>query len=285
MSRYDTIVVVDWSARSVPSLAKPSKDAIFLGISRKSVAATIYQRTRAQAMDTLVGVIDEELEAGRRILAAFDFPFAYPAGFARSVTGCDDPLALWGHLSAEITDDARNRSNRFEVAARLNARFEAPGPFWGHPVGADIPGLPFRKPDYAPFTFAERRQIERLIPRAKSCFQLMGAGSVGSQALLGIARLEALRQRFGDVLAVAPFEAPDRPLVLAECYPGLLAEAITRHTRPGEIPDRAQVRLMARALSRLPPGRLGALLAEGDRTEGWILGHGAEAELAATLAL
>jgi hypothetical protein len=283
MSAFHTVVVVDWSARSVPSPAKPSKDAIFLGLCRQGVAATIYQRTRAQAMGTLAQLIDEELQAGRRILAAFDFPFAYPAGFARAVTGRDDPLAIWSHLAAGIEDDDANRSNRFEVAARLNARFEAPGPFWGHPVGADIPGLPFRKPDYAPFPFAERREIERLIPRAKSCFQLMGAGSVGSQALLGIARLEALRQRYGDALAVAPFEAPERPLVLAECYPGLLAEAIARHTRPGEIPDRAQVRLTARALSRLPAGRLADLLAEGDRTEGWILGHGAEADMAAAL--
>jgi hypothetical protein len=283
MSLFDTVLVVDWSARGVPSPAKPSKDAIFIGLYREGVAATIYQRTRALAMAALLRIVDDELEAGRRILAAFDFPFGYPSGFARAVTGCDDPLTLWSRLATEIEDDERNRSNRFEVAARLNARFGLPGPFWGHPVGADIPGLPFRKPDYAPFPFAERRRIETLIPRAKSCFQLMGAGSVGSQALLGIARLEALRQRYGEAVAVAPFEPPERPLVLAECYPGLIAATIAGYARPGEIPDRAQVRLLARAFGRLPCGRLQALLAEGDRTEGWILGHGAEGELAAAL--
>lgn len=283
MTGFDTVVVIDWSARSAPSPATPSKDAIFLGICRDGMVATLYQRTRAQAMRSLQGLIDGELRAGRRVLAAFDFPFACPAGFASEIAGRDDPLVLWSRLAAEIEDDDRNRNNRFKVAARLNAGFAPPGPFWGHPVGAQIPGLPFRKPDYAPFPFAERRRIERLIPRAKSCFQLMGAGSVGSQALLGIARLEALRKRYGDALAVAPFEAPDRPLVLAECYPGLLNEAIARHTRPREIPDRAQVRLMARALARLPAARLADLLAEGDRTEGWILGHGAEAELAEAL--
>lgn len=283
MSGFDTVIVVDWSARSAPSPAKPSKDAIFLGVSRDGLVATLYRRTRAQAMRSLQGLIDAELRAGRRVLAAFDFPFAYPTGFAADIVGADDPLAFWSHLAAGIEDDDRNRSNRFDVAARLNAGFEAPGPFWGHPVGADIPGLPFRKPAYTGFPFSERRRIERLVPKAKSCFQLMGAGSVGSQALLGIARLEALRQRYGEAVAVAPFQAPDRPLVLAECYPGLIAQAIARHARPAEIPDRAQVRLMARALARLPSGRLGALLSEGDRTEGWILGHGAEAELAAAL--
>jgi len=283
MSGFDTIVVADWSARSAPSPARPSKDAIFLGICRDRHVATLYQRTRSQAMRSLSGLIDGEIRAGRRILLAFDFPFAYPRGFARAITGEDDPLALWAVLAREVVDDDRNGNNRFSVAARLNDRYAGDGPFWGHPVGAEIPGLPSRKPRYDAAPFSERRRIETLVPRAKSCFQLMGAGSVGSQALLGIARLEQLRQRHGDAISVAPFEAPETPVVLAECYPGLIADAITARTRKGEIPDRAQVRILAHALSRLAPGRLAALLSEGDAVEGWILGHGAEGELAAAL--
>ncbi|MGP1356305.1 molybdopterin guanine dinucleotide synthesis [Roseicyclus sp.] len=280
---FDTIVVVDWSARAVPSPARPTKDAIFIGICRHGHLATLYQRTRTQAMRTIAGLVDGELRAGRRVLAAFDFPFAYPAGFARAVIGDDAPLSLWAQLADLVEDDDRNVSNRFEVAARLNARFAAEGPFWGHPVGRATPGLPFRKPRCDAFPFAERRRIETLIPRAKSCFQLMGAGSVGSQALLGMARLHGLRARFGDSLAVAPFEPPETPIVLAECYPGLISEAIAARTRPDEIPDKAQVRVLAWALGRLPPARLDALLREGDPVEGWILGHGAEAELASAL--
>jgi hypothetical protein len=283
MTGFDTVVVVDWSARSAPSPAKPSKDAIFLGICRDGYVATLYQRTRAQAMRSLVGLFDGELRAGRRVLAAFDFPFAYPDGFARAVTGCDAPLDLWTHLAEAVEDDDRNRSNRFAVAAGLNAIFAGEGPFWGHPVNMDMPGLPFRKPSYDPFPFPERRRIETLVPRAKSCFQLMGAGSVGSQALLGIARLQALRERYGADIAVAPFEAPDKPLVLAECYPGLFADAIAARMREGEIPDRAQVRVVAWALSRLPAHRLDTLLGEGDLVEGWILGQGAADEIAAAL--
>lgn len=283
MKRFDTIVVVDWSARSAPSPAKPTKDAIFVGMSRDGYGATLYHRTRSAAMRWLHGLIDGELRAGRRVLAAFDFPFGYPAGFARAVTGSDEPLGFWAHLGGMIEDDDRNGNSRFEAAAALNRLFRSPGPFWGHPVKLEIDGLPFRKPAYDPFPFAERRRIERLIPRAKPCFQLMGAGSVGSQALLGIGRLHALRSRYGDAVAVAPFQPPDTPLVLAECYPGLIADAISRHARDGEIPDRAQVRLLARALARIGPERLDALLREGDMVEGWILGHGAEAELSSVL--
>ncbi|MDG4648987.1 hypothetical protein P6F26_11080 [Roseibacterium sp. SDUM158017] len=283
MRRFDTVVVVDWSARSVPSPARPAKDAIFLGIARNGREEVLYSRTRAEAMHGLADLLGDELAAGRRVLAAFDFPFAYPAGFARALTGGDAALGLWANLARMVEDDDRNRSNRFDVAARLNALFDDAGPFWGHPVGREVPGLPFRKPAYTAFPFAERRRIETLIPRAKTCFQLMGAGSVGSQALLGIARLEALRDRFGAAVSVAPFEPPDTPVVLAECYPGLFADAIAARRLDGEIADRAQVRIVAAALSRLPPARLDALLREGDAVEGWILGQGAADELTAAL--
>jgi molybdopterin molybdotransferase len=283
LTGFHTIVVADWSARSAPSPARPSKDAIFLGICRDGYVATLYQRTRSQAMRSIRGLIDGDLRAGRRILLAFDFPFAYPSGLAGALTGGDDPLALWAYLAQHIEDDHRNRNNRFEVAAALNAHFGSDGPFWGHPVGADVPGLPFRKPRHDAFPFGERRRIEELVPRAKTCFQLMGAGSVGSQALLGIARLQGLREHYGAAISVAPFEAPTSPVVLAECYPGLFADMIAARMRDGEIPDRAQVRVLAHALSRLAPDRLTTLLAEGDRAEGWILGHGAVAEIAAGL--
>ncbi|WP_345229468.1 molybdenum cofactor guanylyltransferase MobA [[Roseibacterium] beibuensis] len=280
---FDTILVVDWSARAAPSPAKPSKDAIHIGMVRDGHIAGSYHRTRAHATRWLTGLLDGERRAGRRVLAAFDFPFAYPTGFGRAVTGSDDPLAIWADLADRIADDERNGNNRFEVAADLNRLFGQEGPFWGHPQGREIPDLPFHKPSYAGFPFDERRGIERLIPRAKTCFQLMGAGSVGSQALLGIPRLQALRVRYGDDLAVAPFQSADAPIVLAELYPGLIDEAIKAQVGPGDILDAVQVRSMARALSRLAPERLNALLAEGDPVEGWILGHGHEAALVEAL--
>lgn len=285
MNGFDTVVVVDWSARAKPSPAKPSKDAIFIAFARSDYTAISYQRTRGAAMRFLVGLIEAERRAGRRILLGFDFPFGYPLGFARVVAGSDDPLTLWGVLAGLVRDGTDNANNRFEVAAELNRRCGAQGPFWGRPKGQDIAGLSFLKPPHT-HPFAERRAVERAIPRAKTCFQLMGAGSVGSQALLGIAHLQALRARYGAALAVAPFEAPDRAdIVLAEVYPGLIPAAIAAHARPEEIPDRAQVRVLARALSRLRPERLDALLrVQGALGEGWILGARDEDALAAALA-
>lgn len=283
MSAFDAVVVVDWSARARPSPKRPGKDAIFVGIHRSGETTTRYCRTRAAAMEQLEAFLRAALAARERTLVALDFPFAYPAGFASAVAGTPDPLTLWRRMAELVEDGADNANNRFSVASAFNALFVSEGPFWGHPFGREVPGVPFRKPGYGAFPFEERRRIEQAVPRAKSCFQLMGAGSVGSQAILGIARLQALRETFGAAVSVAPFEAPLTPIVLAECYPGLIADAILKRARPGEIADAAQVRVLATALGRLAPARLTSLLTEGDRVEGWILGQGAEAELSAVL--
>ena len=141
MTGFDTVVMVDWSARSAPSPAKPTKDAIFIGVSRRGREAVTYHRTRVAAMRALTGLLDGERRAGRRVLAGFDFPFGYPNGFARAVTGSDDPFAVWEWLARQITDDARNGNNRWEAARRLNALFPGIGPFWGCPPRQKTPFL------------------------------------------------------------------------------------------------------------------------------------------------
>ncbi len=283
MTGFDTIAMVDWSARSAPSPAKPTKDAIFIGLSRHGATTTSYHRTRHAALRSLTGVLDGEVRAGRRILVGFDFPFGYPRGFARAVSGSDDPLNLWAYLAALISDDARNRNNRWDVAEGLNARFPGIGPFWGCPAARATQMLPARGTLRTDHGMPERRLVERRLPRTQPCWKLFTTGSVGSQVLLGLPHLHALRKRYGRDLSVSPFEAPDTPIVLAEIYPGLIDRAIKDRVRPGEILDAVQVRLMAQAFARLDPDRLDRMLREGDAEEGWILGLGQEAALIAAL--
>lgn len=279
MSGFDTIVMVDWSARSAPSPAKPTKDAIFVGMARDKYLATSYQRTRHAAMRFLTGLLDGETRAGRRVLVGFDFPFGYPKNFARVVTGSDDPLVLWEWMAGAISDDARNRNNRWEVAERLNRMFPGVGPFWGCPAGVASEILPTRGLMRRGHGMEERREVERRLPRAQPCWKLFTTGSVGSQVLMGLPHLQGLRERYGKALSVSPFEACDTPIVLAEIYPGLIDEAVKARVRDGEILDRAQVRLVAKAFAALAPEHLAAMLQEGDREEGWILGLDHEAAL------
>jgi molybdopterin molybdotransferase len=117
----------------------------------------------------------------------------------------DDPLALWAYLAERIEDDDRNGNNRFEVAASASIAGSGGRPVLGPSGQRRSRACPFANPATT-VSLCERRRIETLVPRAKTCFQLMGAGSVGSQALLGIARLQGLRERYGAAISVAPFE-------------------------------------------------------------------------------
>ena len=119
MTQFDTIAVVDWSGGNDTG-PKPRKDAIWLGVARNGVAEEpLYLRNRAVAEAALVALIEQEKAAGRRLLVGFDFPFAYPRGFAKALTGQADPLALWAWLEARITDE-KTTNNRFDLAAEIN---------------------------------------------------------------------------------------------------------------------------------------------------------------------
>ncbi|ETX15977.1 molybdopterin biosynthesis protein MoeA [Roseivivax halodurans JCM 10272] len=275
--RFDTIVVVDWSARSAPSPERPTKDAIWIGTVRDGgEAEATYLRTRHAAETHLVSLLERERKDGRRVLAGFDFSFGYPRGFARGVTGSDDTLALWAWLEEAVEDRPDNANNRWDVARRLNALFPGVGPFWGCPAGEASAELPARGTERRGHGLPERRRAETLLPRMQPCWKLYTTGSVGSQALLGLPMLHRLRQRFGADLAVSPFEPPERAIVLAEVFPSLIAQAIAARAGPDEIADRAQVRVLSEALARLDPARLSGMLREGDTEEGWILGLGHE---------
>ncbi|MEO0380829.1 MAG: molybdopterin molybdenumtransferase MoeA, partial [Pseudomonadota bacterium] len=195
MSGFDRIIVVDWSASKVPSPKTPSADAIWIALHAAGQVTCTYHRTRAHAMETLCAEFDAALAQGQRVLAGFDFPFAYPTGFARAVTGYDDPLALWANLAERVEDGDDNANNRFDVARDLNRLFPGVGPFWGCPAGLADADLPAKGTARAGHGMVERRQVEDRVSSTQPCWKLYTTGSVGSQALLGIARLQALRAR------------------------------------------------------------------------------------------
>jgi molybdopterin-guanine dinucleotide biosynthesis adapter protein len=287
LARFDTVIVVDWSAANVPSPAKASADAIWIGVARAGGCEVGYHRTRSAAEAALVAVLEVEAGAGRRVLAGFDFPLGYPEGFAVRLAGKAGPRGVWDWLEAHLVDGPDNRSNRFELAAGINKRFGGAGPFWGRPAGLDLPTLPARKlVDYAGLGLTERRQIELAVPRAQSVWKLYTTGSVGSQSLTGLPMIARLARRPG--CAVWPFDAVDAPLVLTEVYLSLLGRDVAAAIAEGEIKDAAQVRLLAQAFWALSAqGGLGALLdlpqGAAQTEEGWILGAGFEALLEGAL--
>lgn len=226
--------MVDWIARSRPAPARSCRDALWWC---RDGEAPRYERTRQELEAGLIRTIEG---ARGRVLLGFDFSFSYPR-WVLDALGVDW-RGLWSLLTEEIVD-MPEWNNRFDVAAELNRRATGePAPFWGTPRASAL--LPARKP-LLPAGCLELRACEAALrPRPKSGFQLWGAGSVGSQTLLGIPVLERLRRRFGVELCVWPFEAPERRIVLAEVYPSCLPKALwSGHP----VPDREQVLHLAAA--------------------------------------
>ncbi len=276
MSSFQSFAMVDWSGGNDTG-PKPRKDAIWIAVVRAGRAEPPrYLRNRALAEEALHDLIDEERAAGRRLLIGFDFPFGYPAGFARAMTGSDDPLALWDWLADRIEDSAQ-ANNRFDLAGQINTRFGGKGPFWGNALARDISGLPRTKEGYQNL-FPDRRACEEAVPGTFTCWQLSGAGSVGGQVLMGLPVLARLRQASPGAVAVWPFEPLDRDVAFVEIWPSLLNDQVRQ--MPG-IRDAAQVHLMARALANLAPRDLEQMLRAQSPEEGWIFGLGHEEMLQA----
>lgn len=289
---FDTIVMTDWSARNAPSPVRPTKDAIWIAVFRGDRGeAPRYVRTRHEAIRWLADVLSAEAAAGRRVLAGFDFPFGYPAGVARRICGSDRALDLWDWFAAQVSDGPDNASNRFDLAARINALYDGTGPFWGRPESAAFPAIPTRRSDRQGTDHPpEHRHAERRAKGAKTVWQLAYAGSVGSQVILGLPALVALRAdpRLAGHTAVWPFETglriPQAQIVLAEVYPSLWQARAHRERAADEVLDSAQVRVTAEELAALDAaGHLArAFLGPDDaepyvreeiaREEGWILG-------------
>jgi len=216
--------MVDWSGAATPGPRKPSSDQIWIGwcdttsnpstVSSKIATSgpplevgeeTIflrYCRTRAEAIEIIADLCRE---TNGPVIAGFDFPFGYPAD-----SGLGGGRACAAMLANLVEGAPNNANNRGEVAGALNTRIAAAkpdldwsggGPFWGY-IGKSAPKtLPRKKPkplfDRATDAWlSEWRQVERFLRARKqrpfTCWQMGGAGSVGSQALLGLAQLHHL---------------------------------------------------------------------------------------------
>ena len=276
MTQFDSFAVVDWSSGKDTG-PTPRKDAVWAATVLAGVEhEPIYFRNRTLAVDWLSALVASERKARRRLIVGFDFPFGYPAGFAECVTGSRDPLAIWSYYHKHLVDTPQG-NNRFALASDINRLFPGVGPFWFKPAKADAPHLPLKGRVRHGHGMKERRRAEDRAKGAFSCWQMGGAGAVGGQVMTGMAALETLRRTFPDDIAVWPFQLDQKPVCFVEVWPTLIDPVV--RASADEIRDRAQVRLLVRALANLRPARLAEMMAVEAPEEGWILGLGFEADL------
>lgn len=260
---FDTFVIVDWSGGNDRGKA-PKPDAIWACIAGQE---PIYFRNRQLVEVWLASLFETELAAGRRVLAGFDFPFGYPVGFSEEITGVVDPFALWAWFAAQIKDDPKS-NNRFDVAGEINKHFDGIGPFWGNGLTRDIDDLPRKGNSRTALTLPEKREVENLAKGSFTCWQLSGAGAVGSQVMMGLPVLHRLREKFDRDVAVWPFEETAKPITIVEVWPSMFAGK----PPAGMIKDAHQVQVTAEHFKNMPAAELKGLFAAISPQEGWILG-------------
>lgn len=284
--KVDRVAMLDWSSAKGP---RRGKDSIWLGLAGAGAQAPVNLPTRAAAEEALQALA----RLPGRTLIGVDIGFAWPAGFARGLTGSPRALAVWDWLAARVQDGPEGANHR-AVAAQANGHFTGGGPFWGDGTRSGTPGLPRTRPDLPP-GLRWHRGIEAAAAfgriKPKSQFQLAGAGAVGAQSLTCVPVLHRLRAAFQGQVAVWPFEPVEEArIVLVEVYFSLLGEVLAQTLPHYPCLDAAQVDLYARAVQRLSDvGALAPLLqpqaaSATVQDEGWILGAGHHATLQAALA-
>lgn len=278
MDQFDSLICVDYSAAAKPTTGQ---DSIWLAGHLLGSKVLMNHSTRASAHEWLNTVMVEHVSLSKRVLVGFDFAFGYPTGFAAALGLTGRPWkSTWKYLERALIDSPNNENNRFEVANAINKQLGDKAVFWGRPHQLNLPFLPTKKNICYDNGIKEWRQFEALgrekgslISRMQPSWKLAYAGSVGSQALMGIANLQRHRQKFAEKLAIWPFEEPTSPIVFAEVYPSMFK---FEHI-PHRIKDAKQVQAMVQVMKRnslsnwLDRTRFRDNLSVVDE-EGWLLG-------------
>ena len=136
MPLFDFYIMVDWSGGARRRGGRADTIWIAFGPRTAEAASTVNPHSRTEAIRAIESILDKTISAERRVLLCFDFAYGYPVDFAaalQAATGRSDRdlpwVTLWQYLSEHVKDDEgtalgakpSNRSNRFEVANRINA--------------------------------------------------------------------------------------------------------------------------------------------------------------------
>lgn len=286
---FDAYLIVDWSAHSRP---KRGKDSIWIAYHEGAVVHPPQNfRTRVTAKEFVRETLVDACRRSLRVLVGFDFPYGYPRGFAHALDLPGESWqAIWNVLSQSIVDGDRNQNNRWSVAAHLNEQIgHGPGPFWNVPAAYAGPWLLATRPIFPFHQLTEYRRTEQRLRDAgrnvQSAWKLFTAGSVGSQALLGIPVVASLRHdpELALVSQVWPFETGAVPPSPSRCGPTIWHAEIWPSLfpvvrQPDEVLDAAQVRCLAERFAHEDANNELAqrfvVDDDPDRVseEGWILG-------------
>lgn len=298
---FDAYIIVDWSAAAKPVTGANS---IWIGVRARDARlkftfTSANPKTRLEARKLVSDLAQKLIARGDKVLIGCDFAFGYPSGTAKAIGLDREGVAPWqamhAHLASKVKEREDNSNARFAIAAGLNyAMTKGPHPFWGTTKKDQVSTLAMKKGDFSgAASLPEHRLSEAWIKSQfkatpKTVWQLIGAGAVGSQTLLGIPTVAHLRDEIAGA-QIWPFETgfksltaddlANTPCVLAEIYPSTLKMT----PKSGEVLDLTQVRMLSEHLESLDSaGKLASAFGPPDTLssreieqitceEGWIL--------------
>jgi hypothetical protein len=188
-------LAIDWSGRGT---AAGQRRYIFIASWCEAGVTLESGYTRNEVCALLLAAAERTPD----LVVGLDFAFSFPAWWLRE-QGCADAFALW------------------QLAATKGERWLRDGcdPFWGRP------GQPRPTHHHAP-RWRGFRRTDRLF-RAKSPFQIGGAGAVGTASIRGMPMLARLHQAG---FHLWPFQPAELPLAL-EIYPRLFTGPVIKSSR------------------------------------------------------
>ena len=297
---FDRFIFVDWSASKG---SNTGENSIWIGSCSRNDMTTldaVNPSTRTEALSCLKEIITENRKG--KILIGFDFGFGYPHEAYKPDGIGKDWKSLWQKFHRNFyEEDYKKGKERFRFTQAKEWNKEYGLCFWGEPntkKNTESIGLEKDKVKEAMENIGEFRITDKRASWSgvKSLWQLYGAGSVGSQSLLGIPYVEKLRNCLEKKIKVWPFETQfgknlkDFDVLLCEVHFAAItrvgANVMDRTEKSSEVKDRIQVEEMCRFFAE--EDKDGSLLqkfltvdcacvSKDDRSiaqtkEGWILG-------------
>jgi hypothetical protein len=173
MPLFNFYIMVDWSGAGSRAGNRPDSIWIAFGGIEDEDPETASPFSRTEAVQIIRELLLTQMGKGHRVLLCFDLAYGFPRDFAAALQTAigkgDDVLPwrfVWEYLKSEVEDDGgegpsrrpSNRSNRFEVASKINSLLavssEAAGPFWCAPAEGRYPYLSQKRPPQ-PFQSAQ----------------------------------------------------------------------------------------------------------------------------------
>ena len=184
-------IAIDWSG------AKQPRGKLWLAQADQGQVHELRSlSSREDAVDRLVEILLSDPTA----VGGLDFSFSFPGWFLRDL-GLTTALGFWTQVERDGERWLR----------------DCDPPFWGRP-GKKKPLLESH------FRRAEEQVAAVGGIRPKSCFQIGGAGAVGTGSIRGIPLLTRIRDAG---VSIWPFDPPTLPLVV-EIYPRMLTGAVIK---------------------------------------------------------